>query len=143
MTVSVNRRLRYCGVPAAASWQTPGVRNSICTGMSHPGPRCATKKPQRASRSAGRASKCWKYGVFGTIIGTMNRGGQRLRDGAVAHQGRLESKSMSSLPVKLGFVAAIGLMLSGCMQAATYEATNASAFKPRDKEYLSKIRYTN
>ncbi len=49
---------------------------------------------------------------------------------------------MSSLRVKLGILAA-GLMLSGCMQATTYEATNQSNFKPRDKELLAKIRYTN
>ena len=29
------------------------------------------------------------------------------------------------------------------MQAATYEATNQTNFKPRDKELLAKIRYTN
>jgi lipoprotein-anchoring transpeptidase ErfK/SrfK len=49
---------------------------------------------------------------------------------------------MSSLKVKFGILAA-GLMLSGCMQATTYEATNQTNFKPRDKEYLAKIRYTN
>jgi lipoprotein-anchoring transpeptidase ErfK/SrfK len=49
---------------------------------------------------------------------------------------------MSSLKVKLGILAA-GLMLSGCMQATTYEATNQANFKPRDKELLAKIRYTN
>src|ERR1700746_263683 len=49
---------------------------------------------------------------------------------------------MSSLRVKLGIMAA-GLMLSGCMQGATYEATNTANFKPRDKEYLAKVRYTN
>src|ERR1700750_149144 len=49
---------------------------------------------------------------------------------------------MSSLKVTLGILAA-GLMLSGCMQSANYEATNTNAFKPRDKELLAKIRYTN
>ena len=49
---------------------------------------------------------------------------------------------MSSLKVKLSMLAA-GLILSGCMQSATYEATNTANFKPRDKEYLAKIRYTN
>ena len=33
-------------------------------------------------------------------------------------------------------------MLSGCMQATHYEATNANNFKPRDKELLSKVSYT-
>src|SRR5690349_16210916 len=52
--------------------------------------------------------------------------------------------TMSSLKVKLSIlVAAAGLMLSGCMQSTQYEATNATAFKPRDKEFLAKIRYTN
>jgi lipoprotein-anchoring transpeptidase ErfK/SrfK len=50
--------------------------------------------------------------------------------------------AMSSLKFKLGILAA-GLMLSGCMQATTYEATNQTSFKPRDKELLAKIRYTN
>ena len=49
---------------------------------------------------------------------------------------------MSSLTLKLSILAA-GLMLSGCMQSANYEATNTANFKPRDKEYLAKIRYTN
>src|SRR5260370_5731302 len=49
---------------------------------------------------------------------------------------------MSALKVKLGILAA-GLMLSGCMQATTYEATNTTNFKPHDKELLAKIRYTN
>src|SRR5450631_2307083 len=47
---------------------------------------------------------------------------------------------MSPLYVKLGFLAA-GLMLSGCMQATTFEATNQTVFKPRDKELLSKVSY--
>jgi lipoprotein-anchoring transpeptidase ErfK/SrfK len=47
---------------------------------------------------------------------------------------------MSSLNVKLGILAA-GLMLSGCMQATNYEATNQANFKPRDKELLAKVRY--
>src|SRR5258708_40219574 len=48
--------------------------------------------------------------------------------------------TMSSLKAKLGILAA-GLMLSGCMQAATYEATNTTNFKPRDKELLAKVSY--
>ena len=67
-----------------------------------------------------------------------------------AHNQRCERNTfdwkyaMSSFKVKVGILAAAaGLMLSGCMQSATYEATNAAAFKPRDKEYLAKIRYTN
>src|SRR5258707_1726285 len=48
--------------------------------------------------------------------------------------------TMSSLKAKLGILAA-GLMLSGCMQAATYEATNTNNFKPRDKEMLAKVSY--
>src|SRR5437588_3555224 len=47
---------------------------------------------------------------------------------------------MSSVKVKLGILAA-GLMLSGCMQATTYEATNQTNFKPRDKELLAKVSY--
>src|SRR5437879_13849799 len=47
-----------------------------------------------------------------------------------------------SLKVKLVILAA-GLMLSGCMQSTTFEATNTTNFKPRDKELLAKIRYTN
>jgi lipoprotein-anchoring transpeptidase ErfK/SrfK len=48
--------------------------------------------------------------------------------------------TMSSLWVKLGILAA-GLMLSGCMQATHFEATNTNDFKPRDKELLSKVSY--
>src|SRR5690349_17695484 len=50
-------------------------------------------------------------------------------------------ETMASLKVKLSILAA-GLMLSGCMQATTYEATNTANFKPRDKEYLAKVSYT-
>jgi lipoprotein-anchoring transpeptidase ErfK/SrfK len=49
---------------------------------------------------------------------------------------------MSSLKAKFAILAA-SLMLTGCMQGATYEATNTANFKPRDKEYLAKIKYTN
>jgi lipoprotein-anchoring transpeptidase ErfK/SrfK len=45
-----------------------------------------------------------------------------------------------SLKVKLGILAA-ALMLSGCMQATTWEATNTANFKPRDKEMLAKTTY--
>jgi len=47
---------------------------------------------------------------------------------------------MSSLKILLAALAA-GLLLSGCMETATYEATNTSTFKQRDKELLAKIRY--
>src|SRR5258708_23327276 len=47
---------------------------------------------------------------------------------------------MSSLKATLGVLAA-GLMLSGCIQGATYEATNTNNFKPRDKELLAKVSY--
>jgi lipoprotein-anchoring transpeptidase ErfK/SrfK len=47
---------------------------------------------------------------------------------------------MSSFRVKLGILAA-GLMLSGCMQATHYEATNTNNFKPHDKELLAKVSY--
>src|SRR3984885_14471541 len=50
--------------------------------------------------------------------------------------------TMSSLKVTLGILAA-SLMLSGCMEATTYEATNQNNFKPRDKELLAKVRYDN
>jgi lipoprotein-anchoring transpeptidase ErfK/SrfK len=45
-----------------------------------------------------------------------------------------------SLKAKFAILAA-GLMLSGCMQAATYEATNTANFKPRDKEMLARTTY--
>ena len=50
--------------------------------------------------------------------------------------------TMSSLKVKLGVLAA-GLLLSGCMETANYEATNTAAFKQHDKELLAKVRYEN
>ena len=49
--------------------------------------------------------------------------------------------TMSPLKVLLGLVA-VGLTLSGCMPATTYEATNQTNFKPRDKELLAKVSYT-
>ncbi len=48
---------------------------------------------------------------------------------------------MSSLRSKLGILAA-SLMLAGCMETgATYSPTNEAAFKPRDKDLLSKVSY--
>ena len=47
---------------------------------------------------------------------------------------------MSSLKVTLGIMAA-GLMLSGCMQATTYEAVNTANFKQHDKDLLAKTTY--
>ena len=49
---------------------------------------------------------------------------------------------MSSLKLRLAILAT-GLLLTGCMETATYEATNTNAFKPRDKELLAKVRYEN
>ncbi|MFZ2158215.1 MAG: L,D-transpeptidase, partial [Bradyrhizobium sp.] len=47
---------------------------------------------------------------------------------------------MSSLRAKLGILAA-GLMLSGCMQATTYQAAPEATLKPADKAQLAKARY--
>ena len=47
---------------------------------------------------------------------------------------------MSSLKVKLGMLAA-GLMLSGCMQATSYQAAPEATLKPADKAQLAKARY--
>jgi lipoprotein-anchoring transpeptidase ErfK/SrfK len=55
----------------------------------------------------------------------------------------------SKMPMKLTSlklamaVTAAGLLLSGCMETASYEATNTAAFKQRDKELLAKVRYEN
>ena len=50
---------------------------------------------------------------------------------------------MSSLRFRLVILAAAGVMLSGCMETATYEAANPAAFKPRDRELLAQIKYEN
>ena len=50
---------------------------------------------------------------------------------------------MSSLKFRLVILAATGVMLSGCMETANYEATNTANFKPRDKELLAQVRYDN
>ena len=50
---------------------------------------------------------------------------------------------MSSLKFKLVILAAAGVMLSGCMETATYEAANQANFKPRDRELLAQVRYEN
>ena len=47
---------------------------------------------------------------------------------------------MASLKVRLGILAA-GLMLSGCMQATTYQAAPEASLKPADKAQLAKARY--
>jgi len=55
---------------------------------------------------------------------------------------KLTSLKLASLKLAMA-AAATGLLLSGCMETASYEATNTSAFKPRDKELLAKVRYEN
>src|SRR4249919_3491976 len=47
---------------------------------------------------------------------------------------------MTSLSAKFGILAA-GLMLSGCMQATTYQAAPEASLKPNDKTQLAKARY--
>ena len=47
---------------------------------------------------------------------------------------------MSSLKVTLGILAA-GLMLSGCMQATSYQPAPEATLKPADKAQLAKARY--
>ena len=47
---------------------------------------------------------------------------------------------MSSLKALLGMLAA-GLMLSGCMQATTYQPAPEASLKPADKAQLAKARY--
>ena len=48
--------------------------------------------------------------------------------------------NMSSLKAMLGILAA-GLMLSGCMQATTYQPAPEASLKPADKAQLAKARY--
>lgn len=48
--------------------------------------------------------------------------------------------NMSSLKAKLGILA-VGLLLSGCMQATTYQAAPEANLKPADKAQLAKARY--
>jgi len=45
---------------------------------------------------------------------------------------------MSSLKAKFAILAT-GLLLTGCMQAATYEATNTANFKPHDGDRKSVV----
>jgi len=48
--------------------------------------------------------------------------------------------NMSSLKAKIGILLA-GLMLSGCMQTATYQAAPEATLKPADKAQLAKAKY--
>jgi lipoprotein-anchoring transpeptidase ErfK/SrfK len=48
---------------------------------------------------------------------------------------------MSSLKIKLGLLAAAGLLLAGCQTATQYEASNDKSMTPRDKELLAKVNY--
>jgi lipoprotein-anchoring transpeptidase ErfK/SrfK len=50
------------------------------------------------------------------------------------------TRKMSCFRTKLGLLAA-GLMLSGCMQATTYQAAPEATLKPADKVQLAKARY--
>ena len=46
---------------------------------------------------------------------------------------------MTSLKAKFGILVA-GLMLSGCMQTASYQAAPEATLKPADKAQLAKAR---
>jgi lipoprotein-anchoring transpeptidase ErfK/SrfK len=48
---------------------------------------------------------------------------------------------MSPLVPKFAAALAAAVMLTGCMQTATYQAAPEANLKPRDKEYLSKVSY--
>jgi lipoprotein-anchoring transpeptidase ErfK/SrfK len=50
---------------------------------------------------------------------------------------------MSSLRFRLVILAAAGVMLSGCMETANYQAVDQASFKPRDRELLSQVKYVN
>jgi lipoprotein-anchoring transpeptidase ErfK/SrfK len=50
---------------------------------------------------------------------------------------------MSSLRFRLAILAAAGVMLSGCMETANYQAADLANFKPRDRELLSQVHYVN
>ena len=50
---------------------------------------------------------------------------------------------MSSLRFRLVILAAAGVMLSGCMETANYQAADQANFKPRDRELLAQIKYVN
>jgi lipoprotein-anchoring transpeptidase ErfK/SrfK len=100
---------------------------------------------QLTSRSAGDGFKRWEDRAFSMIMTLTESWGYgaivmdrypRLSIGILS----IGIETMSSLNVKLSILAA-GLMLSGCMQATTYEATNTANFKPRDKEFLAKVSY--
>jgi lipoprotein-anchoring transpeptidase ErfK/SrfK len=98
---------------------------------------------KRRSQPPAARDKHLKSGIAGNFGDNVINGivAFEAQGGCAGARLRLEVQ-MSSLKVILGVLAA-GLMLSGCMQATTYEATNTSNFKPRDKELLAKIRYTN
>ena len=57
------------------------------------------------------------------------------------NNGMSSLKLRSSFKVRLGLLAAAGLLLSGCMQATTYEASSDKNLKPRDKELLANAPY--
>jgi lipoprotein-anchoring transpeptidase ErfK/SrfK len=50
---------------------------------------------------------------------------------------------MSSLRFRLVILAAAGVMLSGCMETANYQAVDQANFKPRDRELLAQVKYVN
>jgi len=50
---------------------------------------------------------------------------------------------MSSLRFRLVILAAAGVMLSGCMETANYQAADLANFKPRDRELLAQVHYVN
>src|SRR6266481_2763826 len=126
----------------AEGWQPRGADSAPATLLHKNRPETtelAAKKPQPVSRSAEQASKFWNNGPFRPIVGLMES--SRLGRKLLLRTQDVDWKCiMSSLNVKLGILAA-GLMLSGCMQATNYEATNQTNSKPRDKELLSKVSY--
>jgi lipoprotein-anchoring transpeptidase ErfK/SrfK len=127
-------------------WRRHGVDSAMAARMPKNQSKAASlaaKKSQAASRSAGTALSA------GIAVDSDDNAPQRNHHVLERNIGAFRSRpfdwkiAMSSLKVKLGILAAAGLMLSGCMEATTLEATNQANFKPHDKELLAKIRYTN
>src|ERR1700676_5073082 len=132
---------RHLRQGVAGGWCRPGGRERNCPRMSR---GAINLRKKRHSLPFAMRDTHLSTGIIATLTIMLFTESWRLRRniGLAVRKAFDWTYTMQSLKITLGILAA-GLLLSGCMETATYEATNTSNFKPRDKELLAKVRYEN
>lgn len=125
-------------MPESAHELGRDVPDSVRRTTSPCGKKATTRPPQRGTRVS--VLELWR--IF-PIMAFIESWRLRHKVGACEPLAFNWKWMMSSLKVTLAILA-LGGLLAGCMQTDTnFVAASSSEFTPRDKEYLSHIRYVN